>query len=306
MSDEATLLPAGGENAIAVTLGLMGDEWTLSILRYALRGVRRYQDWRAELPISDAVLSARLAELSRHGLLTREAYQERPTRYEYRLTERGRQIWPVLVSIWAWEYRWVADHAEQLPWMRHRLCGEPMEPVLTCAACEKPVRPRDVHSEVGPSGSYGRSIPSGNTRRRSGSGASALFPETMTLIGNRWSVAMLGAAFLGAHRFGEFRERLGAPPTMIADRLRTFCALHVLETTPNPARPDWATYRLTDKGRAFFPVIMTAIAWGQRWYHAPEGPALASAHTCGAPFEPMLTCDNCTRPLDEKDVLVVT
>ncbi|WP_019631218.1 winged helix-turn-helix transcriptional regulator [Actinomadura atramentaria] len=307
--DEATPLPPGGENAIGVTLGLIGDEWALLVLRHAHQGVRRYADWRARLPVSDSVLAARLALLTRMGLLRREAYQERPTRHEYRLTRMGREIWPILVSIWAWEHRWVAGRDASLPRMRHRACGEPMEPALTCAACGAPVRPRDVDSRLGPSGGDGRSVPTAGTRRRSASGtgaaAAGLFPETMALVGNRWSVMLLGAAFLGAHRFGEFERMMGAPPAMVADRLRTFVGLGVLAEEPSAERADWTSYRLTDKGRAFFPVVMTGIAWGQRWFRAPEGPALVSAHRgCGAAFEPRLACDRCGGVLAEADVVV--
>src|SRR5205823_818853 len=84
-----------------------------------LAGVRRYGQWLELLPISNAVLTDRLARLSRYGLLRRVAYQERPPRYEYRLTRRGRDIWPVLLAIWAWELRWVPEHAERLPGMVH-------------------------------------------------------------------------------------------------------------------------------------------------------------------------------------------
>ncbi|WP_067485867.1 winged helix-turn-helix transcriptional regulator [Actinomadura hibisca] len=310
--DEATPtpLPEGGENAIGVTLGLMGDEWTLLILRYAHQGVRRYADWRERLPISDSVLAARLALLTAQGLLERTAYQRRPLRYEYRLTRRGREFWPVLVAIWAWEHRWVEGRDASLPWMRHAVCGRHMQPRMACAACGETVEPRDVASRLGPSGGGGRSVPAAATRRRSGAAAGAgagagLFPETMALIGNRWSVMMLGAAFLGAHRFGEFRQMMGAPPAMVSDRLRTFTGLGVLAGEPSADRADWTSYRLTAKGRAFFPVVMTAIDWGQRWFRAPDGPALESVHrACGRPFGPRLVCDGCGGALAEHDVLV--
>ncbi|MDJ0343518.1 helix-turn-helix domain-containing protein [Streptomyces sp. PH10-H1] len=293
MDDTApTPLPPGGQNAIAVAFGLLGDEWTLLILRYALQGVRRYQDWRGRLPISHAVLTTRLTRLTDMGLLARSAYQQRPVRYEYRLTPRGREIWPVLVSIWGWEYRWVDGHSERLPWMRHGGCGRHMEPVMVCGGCARPVRPREVSSRLGPSGAAGAE------------GGAGLFPETMSLIGNRWSVALLGAAFLGAHRFGEFQQRLGAPPAMVADRLRTFCALGVLEVSAG--EPGRGSYRLTAKGRAFFPVVMTLIDWGQRWFPAPEGPALVSTHLdCGADFVPLLVCDGCGQALYDSDVQVI-
>ncbi|MFF0746018.1 winged helix-turn-helix transcriptional regulator [Streptomyces sp. NPDC004111] len=303
-----TPLAEGGPNAIATAFGLLGDEWALLILRHALQGVRRYADWRALLPISDAVLTARLSGLAAQGLLERVAYQRRPVRHEYRLTERGRSVWPVLVAVWGWEYRWVDTHREELPWMRHTGCGRRTEPVLVCGGCGDPVRPRDVRSELGPSGEDGRSIPSAATRRRSTAGgdggpdggAAGLFPETMALLGNRWSVALLGAAFLGTRRFGEFRQRLGAPPSTVADRLRTFTALGVLSA-------DSGTYRLTAKGRAFFPVVMTLIDWAQRWYVAPEGPALVSEHRgCGSRFTARLVCGECGGELTERTVEVRT
>ena len=288
-----TSLEPGGPNAVAHALGIIGDEWNLLILRDATGGLRRYSEFLERLPISNAVLSGRLARLTEAGLLDKVAYQDRPVRFEYRLTKRGRDTWPILLSIWAWEAAWVPEHEERLPAMRHNRCGELFQPLLTCASCGKPVEPRDVHGGFGPSGTWERSAPAATTRRRSTAASDptpGLFPQTMALIGNRWSSALLGAAFLGAHRFKDFEQRLGAPPAMIADRLRTFCDLGVLTATPN--------YRLTAKGRAFFPVVMCTLDWGHRWFRAPEGRALIYRHTeCGRIFTPRLACDQCREPL---------
>ncbi len=98
----------------------------------------------------------------------------------------------------------------------------------------------------------------------------------MALIGNRWSAALLGAAFMGASRFGEFEQRMGAPPTIVAERLRTFCEIGVLEQSPNPRRPDWAVYHLTDKGRGVLP------GHGRRcWSGASAGSTPPTARRCG-------------------------
>ena len=108
--------------------------------------------------------------------------------------------------------------------------NEIFAPVTVCDACDQPVAAREIEGRFGPSGSWERSIPSAATRRRSHSGTrpTELIAQTMALIGNRWSAAMLGAAFLGASRFGEFEQRMGAPPTIVAERLRTFCEIGVL------------------------------------------------------------------------------
>lgn len=303
--DRPTRLAPGGTNAVGYTLGLVSDEWNLLILRYAMAGARRYADWRDALPISHAVLTRRLAYLTEMGVFERTPYQG-GNRLAYTLTKRGRDLWPVLLAIWAWEAAWVPVHVERLPRMVHRGCGREFTPVLECAACGRPVEPRDVAGAFGPSGSWSRSVPAASTRRRSEStGTAGMFPETMALIGNRWSAAILGAAFLGARRFRDFAQWLGAPPSIVSARLRTFCELGVFAQEPNPERPDWHTYRLTKKGRAFFPVAMTALAWGQRWFRAPEGPALVFTHrACGQDFHGRLACDQCASPLRGSEVLV--
>jgi DNA-binding HxlR family transcriptional regulator len=108
-------------------------------------------------------------------------------------------------------------------------------------------------------------------------------------------VAVLGAAFLGARRFTEFEAALGAPPTVIAERLRSFVALGVLDDG----------YVLTAKGRALFPTISMIVRWGERWFPAPEGPALVSTHrACGAPFLPTLHCSACELTLHRRHVAV--
>ena len=309
--DRPTRLPAGDTNAVGLTLGLIGDEWNLLILRYALQGARRYGEWRDALPISHAVLTHRLATLTGMGIFERARYQASAKRFEYRLTKRGRDLWPVLLTIWAWEAAWVPEHVELLPRMVHSRCGRDFLPVFGCAACGEAVQPREITGGFGPSGTWARSVPAATTRRRSGGpGGSAegagMFPQTMALVGNRWSAALLGAAFQGARRFRDFEQRLGAPPTIVSDRLRVFCELGVFEQSPGAERADWLRYHLTEKGRAFFPVVMTAIDWGQRWFRAPEGPALVYSHpNCRQDFQVLLTCEGCAAPLRGNEVLAV-
>lgn len=305
-----TQLLVGDLNAVGVMLGIVGDEWNLVLLKLALTGTRRYAAFKAALPISDSVLTNRLSRLVDLGLLRKVRYRTSPPRSEYRLTSRGRGLWPVLVSIWAWELQWVPEHAsDSLPLMRHTRCARLFQPVLTCAACRRAVLPRAISARFGPSGSWERSVPSATTRRRSGAGngdQAGMFPETMTLIGNRWASALLGVAFGGATRFGVFAQQLSAPPAVIADRLRAFCQVGVLEATADQGRADWVSYHLTDKGRAFFPVVATALDWGQRWYASPEGLAVIEIHRgCGATFLPQLACDGCWEPLELKSIGVV-
>jgi len=129
--------------------------------------VTRYGEFAARLPISHAVLTRRLTTMTADGLLERREYQTNPPRSDYALTQRGRSLWPVLVSIWEWERRWVPDHAERLPTMHHVSCGADFAPVITCRECAQAVTEKELTAAWGPSGSWPRSIPVETTRRRS-------------------------------------------------------------------------------------------------------------------------------------------
>ena len=276
-------------NAIGAALGLLGDEWSLLIVQQQLQGVRRFSALQSALGIGPTVLSARLSALVDGGVLDKTADG-------YRLTEAGRQLWSLLLCIWSWEQRWV--QGEALPTMRHSSCGEVFTPELACADCGEAASSRDVAVELGPSGDLARAVPVGRNRRRTGSSRAegpGLFPETMALMGSRWSSATLGAAFLGARRFRDFEAILGAPPNIVAERLKQFVELGVLD----------AGYALTEKGRDFFPAVTQLVAWGERWHPAADGPALLATHlACGAAFLPLLRCSRCHEQLRPTSVTI--
>lgn len=283
-------------------LGLLGDEWTLLVMQQSLLGAARFGEFRSRLPISNSVLTTRLRMLTGEGLLDRREYQRNPQRFEYLPTPRGRSLWPVLLSIWEWERRWVWNHTEPLPAMRHTACGAEFAPAVECQSCGRVASEKDVVAQWGPSGSWRRSVPSTVTRRRSQAdqhAAANLFPQTMSVMGNRWGFALLVAAFVGISRFTDFQAHLGAPPGSIADRLSIFTANGVIAGSDN-------RYELTEKGRALFPVLITALQWAQRWFPAPEEPAVVLTHTgCGRPFTAALTCDRCGRALRGAQVSAV-
>jgi DNA-binding HxlR family transcriptional regulator len=303
-----TALSPGGTNAVGRILGLLGDEWALLIIQQSLLGATRYGEFMERLPISNSVLTNRLRALTDNGLLIRTTYRTRPVRAEYLITQRGRAFWPVLLSIWEWERRWVPDHVHRLPGMHHTVCDSDFAPTLTCRSCAEVVTEKEVAARWGPSGSWPRSVPEAVTRRRSTTednrGQAGLFPATMSVFGNRWAAALLVCAFLGTSRFTDFQTQLGAPPSLLAGRLQTFCANGVL-CVARQTGPTRARYQLTEKGRAFFPVIIIALQCGQHWFHAPEGPAVIITHLgCGEPFTGELTCDQCAQPLKGTQVSV--
>lgn len=292
-----------GPNAIARGLGILGDEWSLQLLRAAHLGATRFGRFQEQLPISTASLAARLAFLSDAGLFTRRIYQENPIRAEYVLTPSGRATWPILLAIWDWERTWVADGREDLPRMRHRSCGQEFQPRLVCATCQSPATHQDVRATWGASGEWARSVPDTGTRRRPRPARSPeQFPETMTVFGNRWSAVVIGAVFQGMCRFSQFESTLNIGSTMLSERLRLLVDREFLRTRRSAAGR--TEYRLTKKGTAFFPVVALALQWSDRWLPDPDGPAMLWRHD-DHPFVARLDCGACGTALLAPAVEVV-
>jgi len=122
------------ECSVARTLEQVGDRWTHLIIRDALYGVRRFDDFQADLGIARNILTKRLNRLVNHGILRKEQYQAHPPRYEYRLTEKGRDLVPILMSLLAWGDRWLADGDVPLH-VTHTDCGHQMHAVSVCSEC---------------------------------------------------------------------------------------------------------------------------------------------------------------------------
>ena len=137
----------GSQNcSVARALSVVGDRWTLLVLREAFFRTRRFEDFQARTGAPRPVLAERLRSLVEDGGLERRQYSERPDRFEYRLTERGVDLYPVLVSLLRWGDRWMADDAELPITLRHRGCGQIVEPELTCPACHEPITARDMEA----------------------------------------------------------------------------------------------------------------------------------------------------------------
>ncbi|MGH7857196.1 MAG: winged helix-turn-helix transcriptional regulator [Candidatus Binatia bacterium] len=136
--------------SVARTLAVVGDRWTLLILRDAFLGVRRFEDFRADLGTTRHRLADRLKKLVAAGIFERVRYQERPPRFEYRLTEKGRDLYPLIVSMTRWGDRWMAGKDGPPVELVHRGCGHVVAPTLACPDCGAPIAARDMEARPGP------------------------------------------------------------------------------------------------------------------------------------------------------------
>ncbi|OZM70131.1 transcriptional regulator [Amycolatopsis antarctica] len=298
--------PKTGEAAqdpLRRALELLGDQWTLLILQSVFLRVRRYEELRTRLGISPTALSGRLRAAVEAGILVRSPYRgSGRTRHEYRLTERGLALWPLLVTIWSWERSWVEGRDEVLPTLTHLDCGNETATGLGCAAC---LRPADLagtrlHRRPGTaySGGSGRRF-----RRKDAEPLAAdplmFFPATMELLGDRWSTGIMLNAFLGSQHFSEFERELGIGPSVLSDRLGRLVAAGVLGTETARTRADARAYRLLPKGAAFFPALAILIDWARDRCPLADGAASVEMRheSCGQRLQPVLLCEHCGVPL---------
>ena len=131
--------------SVAGTLTVVGEKWSLLVLREAFLGVRRFADFQRVLGAPKAVLSDRLATLVEQGVLTRVPYQAEGERqrHEYRLTAKGRDLYPTLVALMQWGDTYLADGPPPLE-LTHRDCGAPVHLELHCEAGHHLAGPREV------------------------------------------------------------------------------------------------------------------------------------------------------------------
>jgi DNA-binding HxlR family transcriptional regulator len=134
--------------SIAAALEVVGDPWTLLILRDAFAEVRRFEQWQERLGVARNVLAARLKSLVGHGVLEKRLYSAHPPRHEYVLTAKGRDLHGVLLTMAAWGDRHVYRTGGPVQFV-HTPCGAPFEPQVICAACGEPVGPADLKRGAG-------------------------------------------------------------------------------------------------------------------------------------------------------------
>ena len=144
--------------SIARTLEIVGERWTLLVLREAFLGTRRFDDFQKELGIARNVLQARLERLVEEGVLERRRYQERPPRYAYRLTDAGRDLLPVLIALMGWGDRHRAPGGAPTL-VLHEGCGGTIDAALGCDRCGvRPVPASEVVVVAGPGAVPGQRV----------------------------------------------------------------------------------------------------------------------------------------------------
>lgn len=140
----------GLDCSVAKALEVIGERWSLLIVRAVMHGDRRFGEMQGSLGIARNVLSARLERLIEEDILERRAYQESPARYEYFLTEKGLDLWPALIALLHWGERYSPGPDGVRRLIVHKECGGEVSERGICETCGKILHARDAKEEPGP------------------------------------------------------------------------------------------------------------------------------------------------------------
>jgi len=277
-------------------LEIFGDVPTLLIVQSYWLGARRFDDFHRSTGLLKTVVSGRLKKLIGNNCLVKVAYSERPRRFEYKATEELLDLFPMALAMLHWERKWGNTKGKINIRVTHSTCGEITDPHPVCRCCREDVDARRVSWEPGPGIGY---MPAVYGRRRrqisqSVGETTELLDNIIQVIGDRWSSLIVRSIFSGINQYQGILEDTAISTNILADRLAELCDRGILHKVEQPNDMRRANYKLTDRGRDIYPIIITLMQWGDKWRPAPEGPPLLLTHEpCGKPLEIVLACSSC-------------
>jgi len=302
--DDSTLV---ARFSVVRALAVVGDTWTLLILRAAFKGTRRFSDWQNDLGIPKAVLTNRLDRLVEARVFRKSPVSKGGKRMEYYLDEAGLDLWETLVAMVRWSRRWYWPQSDDGLWFRHRLCGKRCDVILSCNVCAQPLTPFNTYAEPGPGeGLEPRIEP--HSRRRANSairhGQDALgSEEALTLFGDMWAPAIVASAFRGGRRFNDLVAYLRIPPLVLSMRLKELIEIGVLARRTIDDSERYEAFHLTHKGLDLFPYIAMMAKWGDKWRDDPSGVPLVFHHRdCAHEYTPLYRCSACGERIRRADL----
>jgi len=292
---------------VAQGMTAIGDRWSFMIIRDIYLGVRQFEEFRRRNDVARGTLSARLKSLVEHDILYRHRYQTLPTRYEYRLTEKGLDMYPILLMSWEWETKWGRGRFLP-PTLTHKTCGKDMHPRLRCGHCHVVVVPNDVRFSSGKITQSAQKVRPRYQRRskpkqESGDDSDRHAFTILDVVGDRWTSLVVAAAFFGMQRFDDIASSIGIATNILADRLKLLVDIGVLARVPYQGRPRRFEYHLSEMGRDLYSHTITIHEWTNRWLiREGESPLNLQHKPCDRPLASEVVCSECEKPLVASDV----
>ena len=286
--------------AIADGLDIIGDRWTILILRSAFYGVNRFDAFQAATGASRSTLTRRLNALIEHQIFYKHPYSRAANRFEYRFTEKGLGLLGPSLLAAKWESDWkTADYVDISGRLFHQHCGSYMQPKVVCRACKQKL----VFDDVAWPHYSDRldhqldEIRTYNTQHRKRAPAMAEKDlgnfNLASLIGDRWTLLVLIASFFGIQRYDAFLNRLNTPPSVLSERLKQLVANNIFDKVEYQQKPPRHNYVLTEKGTALFPFVMTLRQWVADNISKISLASPLTHSRCGKSLTIDIVCDQC-------------
>lgn len=312
--------PQGGDPARIATgmfvgsslnraLAVIGDRWALRILGDSFAGVRRFEEFQARSGAARSTLASRLGCLVACGIFDRVRYSQTPPRSEYRLSAKGAELYGFMLLCWGLERAWTPGRVAAASYRPHESCGHALKPALVCGDCGGQVTFHNTDYKIVPAGVAG-ARPKPNFRRLSSAtsadpdaAAGKAFADLTDIIGDRWTLLVVCAGFLGLRRFDAIQSTLHIASNILTHRLNRLVASGLIRRRLYSQHPPRCEYRLTQKGLALFPVVVALTQWGDRWL-APRsrGNLLLFHQECGWRLHAIVTCAHCSATVEPADV----
>jgi DNA-binding HxlR family transcriptional regulator len=290
-------------SSVTRAIRLMGDRWSLLVLRDAFQGVRRFEEMVERTGASRSTLARRLRSLVSGGLLERIRYTSTPPRWEYRLTPRGRDLFALSVVARDWEYRWAPRGSGLARNVRHA-CGATLRAETVCTHCGDRLVAAEIDYVPRP-GVVARALPRAARSRRISTltgathrGSHHTLAHIADIVGDPWTPLVVAASFLGVRRFDGFQRELGIATNILAARLDLLVTQKVMKRRQYLRQPPRYEYKLTAKGLDLLAYAVVLNAWADRWLVAPGKSTLRPVHRrCGKEFTPVVRCAACHEPV---------
>lgn len=291
--------------ALNRALDVIGDHWSWLILKEAFLGTTRFQDFQEKLDIPRQTLMTRLGQMTDAALFYKNPVYNRRLLFEYRLTPKGLDLYPVILSIWRFHRRFDLDPASLPEELVHRDCGQPFLPELVCSTCHTIPSPADINTEVRGSVPDEDDRPPVRKTRIANQLASMGDSYLSTVVlGDAWNVLLLDAASRGVHRFHDLQLLLGISSNVLAARLKLMVKLGLLTQIADKQDGRVKNYTLSDKGIETYPLILTLTDWSDRWLAGHNGPVAVRLHaTCQTYADFRLQCSACGEPVHVGNVI---
>lgn len=309
--------PAGPPaSALRRALEVLGDPWTMLILKEAFNGVRRFSAFQRALNIPRQTLSLRLTALCREQMLYRRHVSPVHATLEYAPTAKALDLEQAMYSVWLW-HRANPGGADVLPFdIVHRACGQVLEASFRCVACNGVVRSVNV--------SVRRSLPlqfdpeprARLSRRNDAAFAAAADPAddsagapaaqsgliAASLVGDIPANEILHLLFREPLHIQEIARQTGLGASVVRDRLQKLAALDLVS---EQARGRKVLYAPRPRAEGFYPLLISIAAWGDRWCNGDQPPPEILTHDCGALLKARFVCDHCGGPVTRDSVRIV-